>query len=64
MYTCKLFGVYPRNPRIYEGFPKKVFFSYFKKVYIPLSKFSNRIIISGLNNGRSKIGVVSMSTPT
>ena len=35
----------------------------FEKVYLPVSKLSGRMTTSGLNNGRSKIGVVNMSTP-
>ena len=35
----------------------------FKRVYLPFSKFSNRMITSELNNGRSKTDVVLMSTP-
>ena len=34
-----------------------------KKLYLPVSKFSNGIITSVLNNGRSKAGAVNMSTP-
>ena len=32
------------------------------KVYLPVSKLSNRMVISGLSNGQSKTSVVNMST--
>ena len=46
-----------------EILPK--FFSWLisRKVYLPVSKFSSRLIKSEINNGRSKAGVVNMSTP-
>ena len=58
MHSCDLFGIYSGNCE------KKFFFSFiFEKLYLPVSKLSNRLKTSGLNNGRSKTGVVNMSTP-
>ena len=59
MCGCKLFGSYPcdhEHKRDFQKmFPKL-------KVYLSLSKFSNGMIKSGLNNGLAKSGVVNMST--
>ena len=48
--------------RINERFPK-TFLLISKKVYLHVSKFSNRMVISKLSDRRSKTGIVNMSTP-
>ena len=62
MHSCKLFGNYSRNHECKKDF-KNVSWLISEKVYLPLCKFSNRMMTSGLNNGQSKTGVVNMSTP-
>ena len=57
MYIYKLCGSYPRNYIHTKDFQKLP-----KMVYLPVFKFSNRMITSELNNAQS-IGVVNMSTP-
>ena len=63
MYSCKLFGSYPRNHEYARGFHKNFSWLTFKKVNLPAPKFSSRMTISELNNGPPKTGVVNMSTP-
>ena len=60
MYSCKIFGSYPRH----HEHAKDFFCSslMFKKVYLPVFKFSNRLVTSGLSNEQSKTGVVIIST--
>ena len=58
---------------LYDGYPRyhqhtndfqnifpRLIFNIF---HLPVFKFSNRMITFGLNNGRSKTGVVNMFTP-
>ena len=62
MYMCKYFGSYPRNFEHKKDFQKYFSSLIFETVYLPVAKFSNGIITSGLNNGRSKTNVVNMFT--
>ena len=55
MHSCKFSGNYPRNQKLMRNFNKKITWL--------VSEFSNRMMTSGLNNGRLKTGVVNMSTP-
>ena len=63
MHTCKLFGIYPRNYKRKKNFQKMFPWLIYEKVYLPVYKFLTRMMISGLNNGRSKTGAVNMCTP-
>ena len=56
MYICRLFGSqYPCNHEHARDF-QTIFSSLISKnVYLPVSKFSNTIITSGLNNGDEKL---------
>ena len=56
MYTYKSFPTYPHNHKHENDFKKKFSLA-------TVSKFSIRMMTSELNNGRSKTGVVNMSTP-
>ena len=65
MYSCKIFGIYPRNHEHARDISrKKIFFSLiFEKVYLPVSKSSDTLIISGLMIDDKNTGVVNISTP-
>ena len=63
MHSTKLFRTYPRNHEHKRNFRKEFPWLISKNVYLSLCKFSNRTLISGLNNGRLKTGVVNLSTP-
>ena len=63
MYRYELFGIYLRYQKhaknSKEIFPWLICIS--KNVYPSVSKFSIRLITSGLDNGRSKTGAVNMT---
>ena len=62
IYSCELFGIYPRTHERKRDLKKVFSWIISKKVYPPPCEFSNRMMASGLNNGRLKTGVVNMST--
>ena len=62
MHSCELFGTYSRDHERKRDFQKNFPWEIFEKIFLPLCKFSNRMMTSGLNNGRSEIGIVNMST--
>ena len=62
MYSCKVFGRYLITTNTRE-ISKTIFpWFIFLKVYLSVSKFSNRMITPGLNNGRSETGDFNIST--
>ena len=65
MHSYELFGNYPCNQKHTKHF-RNIFLGLYPKrlTHAPVSKFSVRMITSALNNGRSKIGVVNMPTPS
>ena len=62
MYSCKLFGSYPCNHELIKNLKKIFLYLILVKVYLHVSEFSNGVMESGPNNGRSKTGVLNMST--
>ena len=63
MHKCKSSSSYPRNQERTGDFQNEFSWLMFKAVCLPVYKFFNGMIASGLNNGRSKTDVINMSTP-
>ena len=63
MYNGKFCGSYLRNHEHTKDFQEKCPCLTFEKVYLPVSRFGNKMITARLNDARPKTGVVSMSTP-
>ena len=61
MHRYKLYSIYPRNHELAKDFQKVFSSLIFENVYLPVPRLSSRMTVSGLNNGRSKLGVVNMS---